>query len=73
MTYQELENIAVLLYGSHWKQQIIAEFGGCRGMLGNWKHQGIPDHVHGMLKIIARQRVLDAEKAVRVLESQGVK
>lgn len=73
MTYQELEAIAILLYGSHWKQQIIAEFGGYRGLLGNWKRQGVPDHVHGMLKIIARQCVLDAEKAVRVLESQGVK
>ena len=73
MTYQELEAIAILLYGSHWKQQIIAEFSGCRGMLGNWKRQGVPDHVGDMLKVIARQRVLDAEKAERVLESQGVK
>lgn len=67
MTYSELESIAVLLYGSHWKQQVIAEFKGKPGMINNWKHQGVPRHVPGMLKVIARQRVLDAEKAVRVL------
>lgn len=67
MTFTELESIAILLYGSHWKQQIITEFGGKPSMVNNWKQQGVPNHVHGMLKVIARQRVLDAEKAVRIL------
>ena len=59
MTYQELEAIAILLYGSHWKQQIIAEFSGCRGMLGNWKRQGVPDYVKDKLAFIADERLVD--------------
>ena len=63
MTYQELEAIAILLYGSHWKQQIITEFGGCRGMLGNWKRQGVPDHVKARLVFIADERLVDVCEA----------
>lgn len=63
MTYQELEAIAILLYGSHWKQQIIAEFSGCRGMLGNWKRQGVPEHVKARLVFIADERLVDVCEA----------
>lgn len=67
MTFNELEHIATLLYGSHWKQQVIADFSGRHSMLSNWKQQGVPGYVKGRLELIARQRVLDTEKAVRML------
>ena len=67
MTFSELEEIAVLLYGSHWKQQIIAEFKGKPGMINNWKRQGVPKHVCAELWLIADRRVIEVQKAVRML------
>lgn len=67
MTYDELEVIAILLYGSHWKQQIIAEFNGKPSMINNWKRQGVPKSVRAALWVLAIRRKAEIEKAVRVL------
>ncbi len=67
MTYSELESIAILLYGSHWKQQIIAEFNGKPGMLNNWRRQGVPAYVIVEIRLIADKRLMDVERALRIL------
>ena len=63
MTYSELEEIAVLLYGSHWKQQVIAEFNGKPGMLNNWRRQGVPAYAKAKLVFIADERLVDVCEA----------
>lgn len=63
MTYSELESIAILLYGSHWKQQIIAEFKGKPAMINNWKNQGVPAYVKARLVFIADERLVDVCEA----------
>ena len=68
MTFDELEKIAILLYGSHWKQQIIAEFKGKPSMINNWKRQGVPSHVKARLVFIADERLVDVCQARSMLK-----
>ena len=68
MTFSDLEKIAILLYGSHWKQQIISEFNGKPSMINNWKRQGVPDYVKDKLVFIADERLVDVCEARSVLK-----
>ena len=68
MTFTDLEKIAILLYGSHWKQQIISAFNGKPSMINNWKRQGVPDYVAIELRLIAGRRLHEVRQALKELE-----
>lgn len=64
MTYSELESIAVGLYGSHWKQPIIAALGASNQSIQNWKAQGVPKWVAERLPSIGKQRLAEVRNVV---------
>ena len=67
MTYQQLEQICIGLYGNTWQAQLELAMCLKKGRITqSWRRQGVPKGIKEKLQEIVDKRLIEVNKAVEV-------
>lgn len=67
MTYTELEQIAVGLFGDQWQKQLADRLGVPKHSIQNWRRAGVAKWVPVELATVAMQRRAEVQAALELL------